>query len=832
MRHEVTTCVSIGMLKNIVACVVGFVAVASYGNTEWHSNTAKHTGLQVEGNEALTNMVYWKDGNGNVGSGAPTASDDLIFDNNATSGSLPLRLRFSKVDFTGNSLQIGTDARSSTVVFDNTPFACANEGLKLKHGHWWFNSGPGADRRITCDVTVLAEDATKPFVLHWGQHQYSNGVGRIIGKLKGGVNAQIRFGPWDSKLGDTKPLCACNSTFRLSDISEYAGTITVAASPSFTNFPGDVNNYGTRLWLDTGTTTSPAKLNILRGGSLKLANRSDVVTVKELSLAGGSRLWFDHSDISDGKTWHVRATDALIVEKGAEKVEILWKPIVRGATHFRIPILSGPANSTFTADDFKLTFCATQYNLDMHFEVDNDPETGDRTLYVSTHGFVIQQTNYTDEGIRDGNRGAPSSLTNAVAWWQSWIPGPDTTGALYRTAVNLRTLYAPGEAFSFRCAGFWVNKGTLIIQTHTFEVPEFWCNGGTFGAGQGHWGVDNIVSLIAPKIHFFGDEASALYIRAYEGQTFVLKGEIDGSHSIRLLGWGGTGAPKVQYMLDGPNTNFTGAITVSTGEVRPAYHNFDNLFPTLYVLDGRNLGGRMPSFNPRALTLTTLARLSMTNGNTVTLADGLNRGVYVKGSGRFHVTGAGTLDVKWPLLLSGKMWKEGNGTLVLGGGMKHEAHDNGTLTDVPRAGSNLFEMVNGTVKIAHADALAGVETTIDSGASLKLAIDPSNADLTAYGIRNTTVDTPFTLAASFGGKLPLTLATEDFTVPENCHALTNALVTVKDSSAAAVRAMLPSLRPWKPYGLTSTVVARANPGENTTTFLLVSKHTGLTIIFR
>ena len=831
MRHEVTTCVSIGMLKNIVACVVGFVAVAAYGNTEWHSNTAKHTGLQVEGNEALTNMVYWKDGNGNVGSGAPTASDDLVFDNNATSGSLPLRLRFSKVDFTGNSLQIGTDARSSTVVFDNTPFACANEGLKLKHGHWWFNSGPGADRRITCDVTVLAEDATKPFVLHWGQHQYSNGIGRITGKLKGGVNAQLWFGPWDSKLGDTKPLCARNSTFRLSDISEYAGTITVAASPSYTNFPGDVMNYGTRLWLDTGTTTSPAKLNILRGGSLKLANRSDVVTVKELSLAGGSRLWFDHtSEFSDGTTWHVRATDALTVEKGTEKVEVLWKPIVRGITHFRIPILSGPADSTFTADDFKLTFCATQYNLDMHFEVDTDPETGDRTLYVSTHGFVIQQTNYANEGVRDGMSGAPSSLTNAAAWWQSWIPGPDTTGALYRTAIHLRTLFAPSDAYAFPCAGFWVNHGTLIIQTRTFEVPEFWCDWGTVGAGQ-QFGSET-VSLIAPKIHFFGPAQNPVNIRCHLSHTFALKGEIDGPGTVWLRGWGGTGVPKVNYMLDGPNTNFTGTITVSTDELRPEYHNFDSLFPTLFVLDGRNLGGRMPAFNPRALTLTTLARLSMTNGNTVTLADGLNRGVYIKASGRFHVTGAGTLDVKWPLLLSGKMWKEGTGTLVLGGETKHEETDGGTLTDVPRAGSNLFEIVNGTVKISHADALAGVETTIDSGASLKLAIDPSNADLMAYGIRNTTVDTPFTLAASFGGKLPLTLATEDFTVPEDCHALTNALVTVKDSSAAAVRAMLPSLRPWKPYGLTSMVVPRANPGENTTTFLLVSKHTGVTIIFR
>ena len=184
MGLEVIKRVSRGMLKGVAACVVMFGAAASYGNTEWHSNTAKHTGTQAEGNAALTNMVYWKDANGNVGSGAPTANDDLIFDNNATSGGNPLRLRFSKVNFTGNSLQIGTDSKSSTVVFDSTPFACANEGLKFKHGNWWFNSGPGADRRITCDVTVLAEDATKPFVLHYGQEQYSNGVGRITGKLK------------------------------------------------------------------------------------------------------------------------------------------------------------------------------------------------------------------------------------------------------------------------------------------------------------------------------------------------------------------------------------------------------------------------------------------------------------------------------------------------------------------------------------------------------------------------------------------------------------------------------------------------------------------------
>ncbi len=51
-----------------------------------------------------------------------------------------------------------------------------------------------------------------------------------------------------------------------------------------------------------------------------------------LSCWKGQR--FDHSDIADGKTWRVRATDALTVEKGAEKVEVLWKAIVRGTMAF------------------------------------------------------------------------------------------------------------------------------------------------------------------------------------------------------------------------------------------------------------------------------------------------------------------------------------------------------------------------------------------------------------------------------------------------------------------------------------------------------------------
>ena len=185
MDHEVIKRVSRGMLKGVAAWVVVFGAAASHGNVTWHSDNTKATAGSGQGTPAFTDMSYWLDESNQPGSGSPTANDDLVFDN--------VRLRFGRVTFEGNSLQIGTDSKSSTVVFDSSPLACANEGLKLKHGNWWFNSG--GTFVISSDVTILAEDPAKPFVMHFGQEQYSNGVARIAGKLKGGANAQLRLGP-------------------------------------------------------------------------------------------------------------------------------------------------------------------------------------------------------------------------------------------------------------------------------------------------------------------------------------------------------------------------------------------------------------------------------------------------------------------------------------------------------------------------------------------------------------------------------------------------------------------------------------------------------------
>ena len=809
-----------------VACLFTLFASMSYGNTIWYSNREKNTSEEADGNKALSNLSYWKDENGTVGSDsdAPSASDDLIFDNCATSGSNPVRLRFSATSFAANSLQIGTDVSSNTVVMDAFTFSNAHEGLKLKYGNWWFNKR-NADMSINCDVTVLAEDASKPFVIHFGQASYSNCIGRITGKLKGSKNAQLWFGrKLGLKLGDLYPVSALNSTFYLYDISDYAGTITVSSDKL-----NDIasSQYGVRLNLATGTMASAAKLNIDSNGSLAVS-ASGTVTVSDLSFAAGTYLWVDSvGRISKDEPFLIRATNSLTVATGGKKIEVLWRPFVGGNGVCRIPILAGPASSTFTENDFKLTPLKNYVGSGVSLEVDNDPDTGDRTLYAVANGveLISQVSSYPNEGERDCKN--QSSLTNSAAWWNGLAPHATNSAAIYYTDLALRSLYAPDEDYTFPCSGFILDGGTLIFQTRTFEVPELWWRGGTLGTGNDKSGI--FYSFISPKIHLL--EANTPFkLRSYASCTIVMKGEIDGSSDLNCLGWSGTSMSKVTFRLDGPNTNFTGNVTVETGEIRAAYHNFEKLFPTFEVLDGRNLGGRKDAFDPRALKLTTLARLAVTNNAAVTLEDGLNRGVYISKTGRFYVPGAaGKLDVKWPLLLSGKMWKEGAGTLVLGKGLKHETSDGGALTDVPRAGSNLFEVVEGTVKIAHADALAGAETQIDAGAALKLAVDFDNADLTNYGIRNTSVDTPFTLDASFGGKLPLTLDTTGVVLPENSSRVVNALVTVKSASADAVRAMLPKLKPWRK--LSSEIVTRVN-GDNTTTFLLESKFTGMTILFR
>ena len=162
--------------------------------------------------------------------------------------------------------------------------------------------------------------------------------------------------------------------------------------------------------------------------------------------------------------------------------------------------------------------------------------------------------------------------------------------------------------------------------------------------------------------------------------------------------------------------------------------------------------------------------------------------------------------------------------------MKHELDDGGELSDIPRAGSNIFEVVEGKVKVAHADALSGLETSFAAGTSVELVFDSANADLVKYGIRNVTVDAPFSLDASFGGKLPFSVDASSALPPAPGTVVTNGLITVKNAAAESVRSMLQVKRPWK--NISSKLIELGDAETGTTTFALESRFVGTVISVR
>jgi hypothetical protein len=308
---------------------------------------------------------------------------------------------------------------------------------------------------------------------------------------------------------------------------------------------------------------------------------------------------------------------------------------------------------------------------------------------------------------------------------------------------------------------------------------------------------------------------------ASNDQTLGIDGEIVGAAQLNMRGVTSTSATKGNYRFTGLNTNFTGNITVEQQTVG-AYLSFDSKYQTLYVQDGRNLGGAKETFDPAALKLATMSRLQVENGD-VTLAADLNRGIYIEGVGRLHVGSPHTLTVNWPITMHGKLWKEGTGTLVLGGDARFDS-----ANGAPEATSNLFAVAAGTVKVASYNALDGIETTFRNGTSLVLALDPNDANLTKYGILNAKTETPFTLGSGLS-KLPLTIDTTAYpTIAE--MPVSFGIVTVLNTPAtvAAVRAMLPRIKAYP--NVHNGIVERENVGEGTVTFALKLEVVGLRII--
>ena len=157
--------------------------------------------------------------------------------------------------------------------------------------------------------------------------------------------------------------------------------------------------------------------------------------------------------------------------------------------------------------------------------------------------------------------------------------------------------------------------------------------------------------------------------------------------------------------LSGNNSGYTGTIRCSS------YENYSETdYALIHVYSPESLGGSPASFVYNSIQLLTYAHIVAESSFTL---DTANRGIYVEYGG-FSVNDGDTMTVKQPIRVNGSLYKDGAGTLALGGAVSFGA-DGATV-----GSKNEFFVREGKVKALSDAAVAGFATTFSDGTGIVL----------------------------------------------------------------------------------------------------------------
>jgi hypothetical protein len=308
------------------------------------------------------------------------------------------------------------------------------------------------------------------------------------------------------------------------------------------------------------------------------------------------------------------------------------------------------------------------------------------------------------------------------------------------------------------------------------------------------------------------------------GNSFSFEAPFSGIGTIWFSGPGsGTSEPFGTFSLKSESPDFKGRMRV---EYCLGDATYDKKRENLSIASELQLGGRLDAFDAKALTLRKYGRI--TTRNSLALTAEYNRGVFVDGvkGGVFNVAEAThELEFSTQLTLNGSLYKDGAGTLVMGGSVKFGED----ATDMPIEGANIFIVTNGTVKVVSADALNGLATTFASRTRLVLDIDPNNDELTQYGIRNVKTDNPFSVNG--GGKLPISLSASSVVKGVlKGRSMKVGIITVTTKADEIFNALMPTELP-SPIPSTKGFIVR-NEANGFVTYSMNIVPIGLRIVLR
>ena len=594
------------------------------------------------------------------------------------------------------------------------------------------------------------------------------------------------------------------------DCSEYAGTIKVQPGRNVSGHTIDESEYYVKLVLATAGFTMPGAITVEDRCALEVTATG--ASVGSLTLKSGSILVAPSSSAGG-----LAVSDTLALTPPI-RLRVVDVPS-DGLAH-TLDVLTAPAGTEIDPADFAL---------------EGDPElmqfaptvgvrtaNGRKTLTISYAEPIVELT--TSDSSSLGR--ASSDGLSSIAWGlgSSWSNGQTPaagTNCLVRmqngNAMYLRTptrnvhITFPGKSLTIA-----TNCFLRVFQSGSnFYVDDLRLMGGSaLDVGQSTYThIYGAIRIGAGEVRFGTCNQSCAFYAPFSGSGDIW---FSGPQS-------GTSVPQGSFGLHVDNPNFKGRMRVEYCKDNATYGARRE---TLIVDSELQLGGRLDAFDPKALTLRKYGRLYVRD--SFALTRDYNRGVFVDGpqGGLVDVAAADhVLTFNTQLTLNGKLYKDGAGTLVMGGNVKFGAE----ASDMPTEGSNLFDVTNGTVKVMAADAMNGLATTFASGTRLVLVVDPTDADLMRYGIRNVKTATPFAVVS--GGTLPFSLeASAAVRAAMKRRAVTIGLFTVTSEADAAFQPLLPS-HIASPFPSSKGTVVRSEE-DGVVTYSLSVEPLGMQILFR
>ena len=714
---------------------------------------------------------------------------------------------------TANSITFGE--KNGTIGYmkyrKNATFNCAN-GLFLANGYI-YNDVSSANT-IGGNVTVTASSSV-PFLLRPNSGITADTGFKFTGKFKGasGTGLQIR-----------NPYVPAY-TVTLDDASEYYGDIDISA----TNAIGTVFRASI-----VATTLSARNVSFAENCTFELTS-SARASVANLTMRNGSTLKFKlpvtpntEPFLTVGTSFTCWGNDALVLDASAVSLPV--------SSPVSYPILRIPAAY---AD-------AVSFVFDESPIVDNtrpvisrnvDSETGKVTFIATFCPTVVSVSGGTgDESTLKAD--APSSMTNALVWSDEEIVHNYAYYTFNLKNKYLRTPWFPEGVYAFSGCSLSIGDNTkLIIACRDFICSVLWAY---------HTDGASVYCAEASDVTFHGDIASQynLTVSIYSNHCFTLDGEIKGPGDVIFAAGSSAssfhGSHRGDFVLTRASDKFKGKMTLSSkSEASDRKWSSAEPYAHVWYSDPACFGGPLDAFAYDALKIEKMARLITTNN--VVFSD-LTRGLFLSGIAQLETPEAtDSLTLLQPVTVNGRVYKQGAGTLAMGGELKFIDAEN-ARTDTPPddAAKRTLYVQGGVLKPLAADALNGLDIVFSNSVNvagvnmadvaLELDIDTEDAELKTYGLRNTKSTSPLTLSLAGGAtKVPVRLISARTSADE---AFSVGVMTVKAEIADETFAKL-DIR--KPEGLASIHMSRkveTDAAAGTSTLVVTFKHTGFGVVVR